>query len=75
MSQDDEAALRVAAAAERGFPGDRDAQVRNVANAARHLGVGVTLKALAIITQRCQAQAPPGANGAGADARLTPHDG
>jgi hypothetical protein len=51
---EDEAALRVAAAAQHGFPGDRDAQVRNVANAARHLGVSVTLKALAIITQRCR---------------------
>jgi hypothetical protein len=52
---EDEAAQRVAEAAEHGFPGDRNAQVRNVSNAARGLGIGVTLKALAIITQRCRA--------------------
>jgi hypothetical protein len=52
---EDEAAQRVAEAAEHGFPGDQNAQVRNVANAARLLGVSVTLKALAIITQRRRA--------------------
>jgi hypothetical protein len=49
---EDEVAQRVVDAAEHGYPGDRNAQVRNVANAARGLGIGVTLKALAIITAR-----------------------
>jgi hypothetical protein len=49
---EDEAALRVAQAAERFCPGDRKAQVHNVAYAAGWFGVGVTLKALAIITRR-----------------------
>jgi hypothetical protein len=49
---EDELARRVAEAAERGYPGDRNAQVREVAKRAAAFGIGVTLRALLVIAER-----------------------
>ena len=50
---EDRLAMQVVEAAERGYPNDREAQIRNVAAAGlTGLGIGVTLRALKIITER-----------------------
>lgn len=55
---EDQLARRIFEAAQQGYPNDINAQLRNIANARRVLGIGVTLRALMLIVRQPEVHKP-----------------